>query len=305
MFCHLVRLTWGWRLGFFCPILEGIGVSQGLLRLPQLIVQTAKSHVLEQQEQIPVQGLGCWQCRVIILYLGGMVSCFCYLKRCLHPWGEFLDVILAGNFLELLPPCWHFHMLCTPVDPLVVPLGEDSGIKVHWGSSSSLSLVQGTSPPVKNSWTPGSRAGRYSRSSSSIVGSGWDQSEGSSVLSSSPQAKRGGSLALTSSPGLSSKVTCHLNHTGLGDWAHLLDDYPWHASTWRALFWWLPAEDLCQWLPKHLWCPEQWWPQLNEWLNLSILSSSSAMATSAHQWASLTTAKASSQEPHVVSLSQS
>ena len=182
--------------------------------------------------------------------------------------------------------------------------GEGSGIEVCWGLSSNPLLAQGTSPPVMNSWTWGLRIGRHLRFSS-ILGSGWDQSEGSPIPLSSPQAKRGGSSPLTSSPGLSSKVTHCLNCTGLGDWAHLLDDSLWCASTWDALFWWLPAQDLCQWLPKYLWLPEHWWLWLSEWLNLYILSSSSAVVTSACQWASLTTAKASSQESHIVPLSWS
>ena len=69
----------GQWLGFFCSMLEGFGISQGLLRLHHLIVLTAKSHVLDWQELIPVQRLGCWQHRVIILYFGGMAFCFWYL----------------------------------------------------------------------------------------------------------------------------------------------------------------------------------------------------------------------------------
>ena len=121
-FCQLVRLAWGEWLGFLCPILEGLGISQGPLRLHQPIILTAKSHVLEWQELFPVQRLGCWWGRVIILHFGGTASHLWHLKRCLHPLGEFLDVTLAGNFSELLPPCWDFHILHVPANPLV-PLG--------------------------------------------------------------------------------------------------------------------------------------------------------------------------------------
>ena len=38
-------------------------------------------------------------------------------ERCPHLSSKFLDVILAKNFLDFLPPHWHFHMLCVPVDP--------------------------------------------------------------------------------------------------------------------------------------------------------------------------------------------
>ena len=65
----------------------------------------------------------------------------------------------------------------------------------------------------------------------------------------------------------------------------------------ETLFWQLPAWDLGQWLQLH----ECQWPWLSKLLNLSALSSSSPMATSACQWASLTTAKVSSQEPCIVS----
>ena len=108
--------------GLFLANIGGPWHKPGLLRLCQQIVLAAKSHVLESQELIPVQGLECWWCRVIILYFQGMASHLWYLKGCLHPPGKFLDVILAGNFSELLLPCWHFHMLCVPVDPLIVSL---------------------------------------------------------------------------------------------------------------------------------------------------------------------------------------
>ena len=71
----------------------------------------------------------------------------------------------------------------------------------------------------------GLREGGHSWSSSSSgLTSHLDKLDGSSALSSSPQVRRGGSSALASSLGLSSKVTFHLNCMELGDWAHLLDD---------------------------------------------------------------------------------
>ena len=51
---QLVRLTWGWWLGFFHPILEGLCIGQGLLWPCQLEVLTAKLHILEGQESVPV-----------------------------------------------------------------------------------------------------------------------------------------------------------------------------------------------------------------------------------------------------------
>ena len=103
------------------------------------------------------------------------------------------------------------------------------------------------------------------------------------------------SPALVSSQGLSSKVTCHFSHMGLGGWAHLLVDSPWHDATWGALFRWLPVLNLHWQLPEHLWLPACQWPQLREQFSLFILSSSSTTAPSACQWASLNTARASSQ----------
>ena len=120
-----------------------------------------------------------------------------------------------------------------------------------------------------------------------------------------PQVSGWCSPALVSSLGSSSKVTHCLSYMGLGDWDCLLVDSPWHDATWVAFVWQLPVLNLHQWLPKCLWLPECQQPWLREWLNLSLLSSSSARTTSACQWASLTTAGASSQEPHVVSLSWS
>ena len=122
-FCQLGRLTWGQWLGFFCPMLEGLCVSQGLLRLNQPIVLAAKSHVLEWQESIPVQGVGCWWHRVVVLYFGDIASHFWDLKGNPHLPGEFLDVILAGIFSEFLPPGWHVQLLFTPADPLSSSLG--------------------------------------------------------------------------------------------------------------------------------------------------------------------------------------
>ena len=77
---------------------------------------------------------------------------------------------------------------------------------------------------------------------------------------------------------------------------------PWHTSTWGALSWWLPTQDLQWWLPKCLQLPKHWQPQLSEWLSLSIFSSSKAVATNTHQWASHITTRASSHDPSLTSL---
>ena len=179
--------------------------------------------------------------------------------------------------------------------------GEGSGVKVCCRSSSIPLPAQGISPPPKNSWMWGSRGGRHSRSSSSDLASGLDQSDDSPVPSLSLQVRKGHSSALASFSGLSSKVTCYLDLMGLGDWAHLLVGSPWGDSTWGALVWQFTFWDLKWWLPKHLWLPVHWWLQLRECLNLSILSSSSATATNVCWWASLTTDRASSQEPCFIS----
>ena len=95
-------------------------------------------------------------------------------------------------------------------------------------SSPSVAVARNISPPIKNSWTWGLRVGGQSRSSSSV----FDQSDWSPTPLSSLQVGRWGSLALASFPGLSLKVTCCLDCTGLGDWTHLLVDSPWHDATW-------------------------------------------------------------------------
>ena len=206
-----------WQLGFFHPMLEGLGLSQGLLWLHQPIVLAAKPHVLQWEELIPVQDQ--WH-RVIILDFGGTASCLSYLERHPHPSDKFSDVALAGNLLELLHQvdistccaCQQIHSWCLS--------GEDSGIMVSGGSSSDPSPASGTSS-VQNSWTQGLRAGRHLRNSSSILGS-----------SLSPQVSGWGTLAPVSSLESSSKVTHLLNCPELGDWAYLLDDPPWCVSAW-------------------------------------------------------------------------
>ena len=172
-------------------MLEGLFICQGLLQLCQLEILTAKSHILEWQESIPVQGMGCWWHRVVILYFGGMASYFWYLKGHPHLPGEFLYVILAWNFLEFLPPGQCVQLLFVPVDPLSSSLEEGSGIEVCWGSSSIMLPAQGASPPDRNSWMRGLRAGGHLRSSSSGLASGLDQSDHSPIPSSSPQVRRG------------------------------------------------------------------------------------------------------------------
>ena len=114
-----------------------------------------------------------------------------------------------------------------------------------WGEGSSVDISQRPSPismpgkgisfPSRNSSLGGSREGGHSRSSSSGQASSLDQSDGSSVPSSSPQVSGWGYLALVSSPGPSSKVTCCLNYMGLGNWAHLLVGSPWHDAAWGTL----------------------------------------------------------------------
>ena len=292
----------GWA---FSPNVGGPLHMPGLLWLHQLEVLAAKSHILLGKQLIPVQGMGCWSCGVIIIHFGCMASCFGNMKRCMHPPGKSLDVILTGNYSEFSPPGQYVQLLCAPMDPLSTLWEEGWGLRVSWRPSPAPTPSKGISSLPRNSSMWGSREGRHSRSSSSGLAFGLDKSDGLSALSLSPQVRRGSSLALSSSPGLSSKVTFHLNHTELGDWAHLLDESPWCASAWGTLVWWLPAQDLCWWLQKCLQLPEHQWPWLREWFNPSILSSSNAMAANACWWASLTTAKASSQDPCIISLSQS
>ena len=64
--CQLVRLAWGQWLGFFHPMLEGLHVGYGLLWLLQLKVVASKPHILDGQEMVPIQGVGCWKCREVI-----------------------------------------------------------------------------------------------------------------------------------------------------------------------------------------------------------------------------------------------
>ena len=293
-FHQLARLAWGQWLGFFCTMLEGLCVSQGLLRLHQPEVLVAKSHILEGQESIPVQVVGHWWHRVVVIYFWCVASCIGYLKGCPDPPGKLLDVILAENLPEFSPPGQHVKLLCMPLDPFIVPWGEGSGIEVCWRLSPTSIPTKGISSPPKNSWMLGSRGGGHLRSSSSGLVSGLDQSDGLPVPSSFPQVGRWGSSVLASFSGLSSMVTHHLDCTGLGDWSCLLFDSPWHDATWGTWVWWITVWDLHMWLPEHWQLLEHWWPQLREQFNLSILSSNSAMATNACWWPSLATAKASS-----------
>ena len=51
---QLVRLTWCWWLGFLCPILEGLGIGQGLLGLFQIVVLSPQTSHQERMEISPV-----------------------------------------------------------------------------------------------------------------------------------------------------------------------------------------------------------------------------------------------------------
>ena len=117
-------------------------------------------------------------------------SLFLLLMHNISPWvpkghpdppGKLLDIILTRNLSKFLPQGQHVYLLCVPPDPLCSSLGEGSGVKVHWGPSSSLSPARGISPPPKISLTQWSRGGGHSRSSPH----GLDQSDGSPVPSSS------------------------------------------------------------------------------------------------------------------------
>ena len=104
-----------------------------------------------------------------------------------------------------------------------------------------------------------------------------------------PRWVHGAPQLLISSSESSPKVMHLLNCPGLGDWACLLDDPPWHAlPAWGGsiLMAAHPGTISCA-TPQALvapWMPVQLW--LSEWLSLSIFSSCKVVATNAHQWAS-------------------
>ena len=146
------------------------------------------------------------------------------------PSGKFPEVILGGNFTRVPTT----RLACSPAAHASQSIhwySVGSDIEVCWGLSSILSLAQGAPPPNRNFWTRGSREGGHLRSSYSGLASGLDQSEGSPVPSLSFQISGWGSPALVCSPGSTSKVTCCLSYTGLGDLACLLVDFPWHDAT--------------------------------------------------------------------------
>ena len=179
-------------------------------------------------------------------------------------------------------------------------LSSREGLGVSdWSESSLLpSPAKGISSLVKNSCTLRLRVGEGSKSSSL----GCDQSEWSPHTISSAQDS--GQELLASMLGLSSNVSCHLEHDGLRDWALQLICSPWcedawgcplHLSTALDLLHWLLLKCLC--LPNWQWLPNHQWPWLMEWLNFLILSSRRATAANTHLWVSCVTATASLHAP--------
>ena len=53
-FLPFSKVCLGWWLGFFCPMLEGLSIGQGLLWLLQPKTLSSKLHILSGQEMVPV-----------------------------------------------------------------------------------------------------------------------------------------------------------------------------------------------------------------------------------------------------------
>ena len=153
-----------------------------------------------------------------------MASHFWYLKICPHLSREFLGCHPGQELLRVL------------ATRLTFLLAVHASASTQWFSVERVQALRSAEgrPPVchqpkvllllsSNSWTQGLRAGGHSRSSSSVLGSGLDQSDGSPVPSSSPQVRGGGSSPLISFPVLCSKVACTVSitlgrGTGLTSW---------------------------------------------------------------------------------------
>ena len=73
-FCQLARLTWGWWLDFFHPILEDLGIGQGLLGLLQSVVLSTKLHIRKGQKLVPVQRVRSQQHWIVVGHLLGVAT---------------------------------------------------------------------------------------------------------------------------------------------------------------------------------------------------------------------------------------
>ena len=140
--------------------------------------------------------------------LGGVAPHFWYLKdNC-----TFLVNFWMSSWLGTYQSSCHhdgiFHMLCMPVDPPSSSLG---GRLRHWGLLGVI--FQSVTGPrhfflCKELLDKRVQSRQALEVFLPVLGSGLDQSDGFSVPFSSPQVRRGGPLALVSSPGLILK--CYL-----------------------------------------------------------------------------------------------
>ena len=240
--------NWHWGFGYFCPVLQCLGISQSLLQLVQVVVLHAKPHVLQGRVGISVDTMWNWGHGVIIKPLCGMKTCLGHFERCPYPSGKLADISLVEYHYQFWPLHGHSDLLCPPCHPGGGIVKGSASI----GFPSALGRVVSPSRKLSN-WE--CREGGYPRS----LASGWDQSDGSTVSASSGQDGRGESsdcdwgisLTWVSSKLDSLKVTLLLGQVGLGDGAYLFASFPRWPTTEGVCSYWLIGRHLL-WLLVHL-----------------------------------------------------
>ena len=78
--CQLAWLTWHWWSGLLCPMMQCLGICQGLLWLYYTVVMAAKMHVIEGQECISVNAVGGGCHWIVVFNVWGVALAFSIIK---------------------------------------------------------------------------------------------------------------------------------------------------------------------------------------------------------------------------------
>ena len=118
-YCQLVGLAGPGWLGFFSPLLQGLGLSWGLLLLPHSIVLASKVPITKGKEGIPLNRVGCGWWGIVIFFFPSETLCFRQLKGSPYFFGKVNEVSWSRELLKFWPPGWSLYPMGAPSNPFL------------------------------------------------------------------------------------------------------------------------------------------------------------------------------------------
>ena len=207
----MARLTGNWQLSLLHPVLESIGICEGVLWLLEPVVLTPKWWIWGRHELVFLQGWGGWWCGMVVFHPHCMTLCLRQFKWHSHLPCELLVVILARNFLQLPPPVWcYLPAECIMISTWFLPWGGPWVMGYHSWQEAVIHfcICKGHLLPTRELLKVGLQQWGYSNSFPPLLLINWSQP------SSCPQSTRSAGVSGSPCPPQHLPQGCHLRKGG-------------------------------------------------------------------------------------------